>query len=384
MRDERFVRTGHRPRRSTTTRRLVRAGCSVLLLTATVGLGRTAAASAGAPVTCGSVLTGSVTLTGDLTCPGDALIVGADDVTIDLAGHTLQGAGTGTGVQVSSQGTAWTGTVIRDGRIEGFATSVGDDALTPHITVALRDMTITGGPVKLRGGAWPELSISGSPRRCDVDAVDARQVRLTIDGCTLHRVSARSTYTTLTSSRVISGSLSFNENNAALVTGNVFDNAPISADNNSWNVVLRDNVFKNADIAVRAGWAPDTLIEDNTFKNNSIGVYGYLMDATIARNRFIGNRTAGIYVRDSTTSSFIDNVFKGNGHDPSGLTDEAGLPVRGAIHIGRRSSPITLTGNVGKHNDGYFVWITPPSGAIDGGGNRGRPCGPQPLPLTCH
>ncbi|MGW2221041.1 hypothetical protein ACWCSD_39170, partial [Nonomuraea sp. NPDC001684] len=89
-------------------------------------------------------------------------------------------------------------------------------------------------------------------------------------------------------------------------------------------------------------------------------------------------------VRDSTTSSFIDNVFKGNGHDPSGLTDEAGLPVRGAIHIGRRSSPITLTGNVGKHNDGYFVWITPPSGAIDGGGNRGRPCGPQPPPLTCH
>ncbi|YCK40019.1 right-handed parallel beta-helix repeat-containing protein [Actinomadura sp. ATCC 39365] len=332
-------------------------------------------------------MTASVTLTGDLTCPGDALIVGADNVTIDLAGHTLRGAGTGTGVQVGSQGAAWTGTVIRDGRIEGFATSVGDDALTPHITVGLRDMTIAGGPVKLRGGAWPELSISGSSlRRCEVDAVDARQVRLTIDGCTLHRVSARSTYTTLTSSRVISGGLSFNENNAGLVTGNVFDNAPISADNNSWNVVLRDNVFKNADIAVRAGWAPGTLVEDNTFKNNSIGVYGDRSDATIARNRFIGNRTAGIYVRNSTssTSSFIDNVFKGNGRDPSGLTDEAGHPVRGAIHIGRGSSPITLTGNVGKHNAGYFVWITPPAGVIDGGGNRGRPCGPQPLPLICH
>ncbi|MFI6316627.1 right-handed parallel beta-helix repeat-containing protein [Nonomuraea sp. NPDC050556] len=379
----------HAERFRTARRRLVRAGCAVLLLPALFWpalLWPARASAADVTVTCGSTLTSSVTLTEDLTCPGDGLIIGADNVTIDLAEHTIRGAGSGTGVQVGPSGTAWTGTVIRDGRIEGFATSVGADDLRPHITLDLRDMTITGGPVRLRGGAWPELSIGGSGHRCAVDAVVVRQIRLTIDRCALHSVSALNTYTTLTSSKLTSGGLSFSEGNAGLVTGNVFDNAPVSADNNSWNLVLRDNVFRNADIAVRAGWAPAAVIEDNTFKDNSIGVYGYLMDATITGNRFTGNGTAGIYVQRSTSStqSFSSNVFKRNGHDPSGLTDEAGYPVRGAIHIGRATSPITLTGNVGKHNAGHFIWVSPPSGVIDGGANRGHPCGPQPLPLVCH
>ena len=45
-------------------------------------------------VSCGQTLTHSVKLANDLTnCPSNGLVVGADDVTVDLNGHTIDGDG---------------------------------------------------------------------------------------------------------------------------------------------------------------------------------------------------------------------------------------------------------------------------------------------------
>ncbi len=50
-------------------------------------------------LSCGDVLFASTTLTSDLTnCPFDGLYVLADDVTIDLNGHTIDGMGSGNGI----------------------------------------------------------------------------------------------------------------------------------------------------------------------------------------------------------------------------------------------------------------------------------------------
>jgi parallel beta-helix repeat protein len=44
-------------------------------------------------VHCGQTLTQSITLANDLTdCPGDGLVIGADGITVDLNGHTIDGA----------------------------------------------------------------------------------------------------------------------------------------------------------------------------------------------------------------------------------------------------------------------------------------------------
>ena len=48
-----------------------------------------------AHVTCGDVITQDTTLDSDLIdCPGDGLVIGADGVTLDLGGHTVDGTGT--------------------------------------------------------------------------------------------------------------------------------------------------------------------------------------------------------------------------------------------------------------------------------------------------
>jgi hypothetical protein len=86
-------------------------------------------------VTCGETITRSVTLANDLVdCPGDGLVVGADRITIDLGGHTIDGpvtAGqpcepppprTSVGIQNDAGHDRIT---IRDGTIQQFPRGIG-------------------------------------------------------------------------------------------------------------------------------------------------------------------------------------------------------------------------------------------------------------------
>jgi hypothetical protein len=68
---------------------------AIAALTLAGALANTGPAAAKAPpssVKCGDTLTRSVKLTADLTdCPGDGLVIGADGITVDLNGHTIDG-----------------------------------------------------------------------------------------------------------------------------------------------------------------------------------------------------------------------------------------------------------------------------------------------------
>jgi parallel beta-helix repeat protein len=60
---------------------------------ATVALAAAPGTASADPVSCGAVITEDTTLDVDLTdCPGPALVIGADGVTVDLAGHTVSSA----------------------------------------------------------------------------------------------------------------------------------------------------------------------------------------------------------------------------------------------------------------------------------------------------
>lgn len=51
-------------------------------------------ASAGVAVACGDTITSDITLAADLLdCPNNGIIIGADDITLDLNGHTIDGDG---------------------------------------------------------------------------------------------------------------------------------------------------------------------------------------------------------------------------------------------------------------------------------------------------
>jgi parallel beta-helix repeat protein len=81
------------------------------------------AKAAPAPVSaCGTLAaSGSYLLTGNLTASGDCLVVGADFVTLDLAGFVISGNGKGSGVTTSGNPA---GVTVRNGVIQNFKTGL--------------------------------------------------------------------------------------------------------------------------------------------------------------------------------------------------------------------------------------------------------------------
>ena len=74
----------------------------------------------GETVACGATITADFRLDNDLSCPGDALTIGADDITVDLHGHTISGAGVGVGITIRLR----RGVSIKGGTIRGFVTGI--------------------------------------------------------------------------------------------------------------------------------------------------------------------------------------------------------------------------------------------------------------------
>jgi hypothetical protein len=107
------------------------------LLVAIAVLGLAGAASAG-PKSIGSCKTidepGSYLVTKNLTATGDCLVVAAPNITLDIGGHVLSGAGWGKGIWVLPAGR---GAVIRNGTLTEFGGGIlaGANATVDQISV---------------------------------------------------------------------------------------------------------------------------------------------------------------------------------------------------------------------------------------------------------
>src|SRR3954453_20111649 len=114
--------------------------------TAVIGAGPAAART----LRCGDVITVDTTLDGDLLdCPDEGLLIGADDITLDLDGHTVDGDGIspetcpvqGRACDVGVDNTAGhSGVTIQGGSIREFAAGVivsgGDGNQLRRLTIS--------------------------------------------------------------------------------------------------------------------------------------------------------------------------------------------------------------------------------------------------------
>lgn len=94
---------------------------------------------------CGSILTSNTTLTGSFSCgSGNGLELAANNITLDCAGFTISGGGSGIGILLDnvSQVTVVNCTVQRFG--VGFRIDGGNDNQLYHNT-ALRNLSTSGG-----------------------------------------------------------------------------------------------------------------------------------------------------------------------------------------------------------------------------------------------
>lgn len=278
-----------------------------------------AQSASGTRVTCGQRITSSIRLANNLhNCPGSGLIVGADHIVIDLAGHTIDGSNAPGSTGISDVGHQHV--LVKNGTIHGFFVNGVTLRNAPGSTV--RGLTID----KIgAGGAEPDFSagvhIENSPRSSVIRTTVKNDVKsYQSDGIDVLS-SAR---TLLSKNRLLSNSF-----NGAFVV-----NSPSSR-----VIGNRFDGNQNQGIGVNSG-SQKTLIKGNTANHNGDNgiVVGAVRGVRVVHNSTDHNAAAGLFFFDLIKSSI-------RGNEASGNSD--GIDVSGGQHgsHGDRVSGNVTTGN---------------------------------------
>ena len=369
-------------------------------------------------VTCGAVITADTTLHSDLVnCPSNGIVIGADNITLDLNGHTIGGDGVPAGacfdegvcdVGISNEA-GHAGVTIEGGAVRGFDEGLfvrGNEnriqglASANNSTFGIILGDSTGSRIDHNSSADDGVSgilmFGSSDSRIDHNSVAGTTgYAMFFDGSSHNRIEQN----VLEGDQhgIIVGSSSDDNE----VRGNrISHGGSIEIDDSSDNRV-EENVLTDPSDGILLGEAQRTLVSDNSvtyagFGFPDAGGFGILLDGAdeslVQRNTVTGGKGPAIFVtslesqgtsdrnvisHNVANSRFSDgilvnggatvtllerNTANGNGHDGIEV-DEAGT---------------TLSRNTANFNDLLGIEAVP--GVIDGGGNRARANG---NPLQC-
>lgn len=350
------------------------------LLTAPVLVvaGLAAPAAAAPPLACGAVLTADVTLSTDLTCPtGDGLVL-TPGVTLDLGGHTLRGAGAGTGILLPPLGDV----TVRHGTVAGWGSGIASEVPwdEPMGGVA----TVTGVTFEGNGsgidasGRW-----GGSGKDHVVDRSTFTGNYSGVGGTYGGAEVSRSTFTGN------SVALVFTTGGFVLEDSVVEGNETAAWCDESGCVVRRSRIVGNGTGIKTFSVGAD--VYDSVLQGNGVAITSSMAWAgnTIERNTFKDNGTA--VDLGGSRGALTGNTFRGN--------DVAFTTVEGD----EQWYPATLTGNrFVRNGDGVIAaaftslrgnvvsdnarWGINAPGATDLGGNRawGNGNEPQCVGVVCR
>ncbi len=292
-------------------------------------------------VQCGDVVTQSIKLDSDVVCadagpdtPITGIVVAADNIVIDLNGHTIRASGYSENDDVNGivgDGVPHSGVRIRDGSIVGFSQAInfGFPRRSPLNDSVIRNIAGSGSiAVYLRGDGNrvdnSRLSAGYDALRLRGDRnVVRRNIMRSVEGPGLDMSGARP---------------------AAI------DNT-VSVPDYGYQSAIQ--IFDFTDALVRGNTAFDVRIAPGILLERGHG--GRVTGNVATRTR------VGIRVADSTGLLVDKNDASGNLGNPEG-----GYPGEGTgIFV---DSGNVVRKNTANDNDGFGIYAEP--GVIDGGGNR--------------
>jgi Right handed beta helix region len=347
---------------------------------------------------CGDTIMQTTILTSDIgPCPGVGLVIGADDLTLDLNGHSIEGSDGGVGVSVGSDLTARKGVTVRNGTIIRFGQGVliGGGPLAPSsgnsvIRLALVD---DQSGVRVQYGGSNLIAFnhgSGTTADAFIELFSSAANRVAFDTSSDGTVVAASGPYELNGTPSANNRIEHNRVRSielgssadTIVANNKVTSISARPDfvSGAKSDVIRHNTVLGGAIFLDA--ASNTLV----FRNRIVGSPGDGIDLTenescclgvltfatdenaVLGNRIFGSHGDGIFLQGphqvipnsvihpdsngATNTLVLGNVTGHNGGD--------------GIHADAPTT--TLERNLAKFNAG--VGINAPAGAIDGGGNR--------------
>lgn len=271
-----------------------------LVAIAATSLTAQSANAADVGITCGTVVTSDLRLTADLLdCPGPGLVVSAPDITIDLAGHVIDG--TGVGAAIDNQA-GHDGVTITRGTVREFLFGVAlHQADGNRIDRVVASSNIGGFVVS-------------SSENVELDRVSAlgslgTGIEITFsDDVTLRRSTAAENGLFGIVDRFSSGTR-FERNTT---TGN--EATGLVVDLSEHVVVERNDALGNNSDGIEVTRATDAVVERNHATANAgvgITVIDPGVTVTLTRNRADANQGAGI-AADPGTLDGGGNRARGN------------------------------------------------------------------------
>jgi parallel beta-helix repeat protein len=360
-------------------------------------------------------LTKSTTLANDLAnCPGDGLVVGADNMTVDLGGHTIDGtrAPGSTGIRNDEHASV----TIENGTITDFYESAVNLGNAPRSVVRRLTVRKVGAGCKqgdICAGIFlfkcPDSTITGN----DVSNTVAR---VQVNGLDVYNSSGTRVERNRFDRNAGDGMSVFGSPRSRIVGNHVDKNTIIGihVNNGSDSIlvsgnraggnrvtgiavgairharVLRNTVSGSSDVGLLLFDLRDSVIQANRALSNwdGIGLYGgqrgvaqYGGKHGSRKNQLIGNsakrnKHGGIWIKgDSAKESVNRNLLSGNIASLNGRA--GGLVVEGSA-TGNKLRRNTTNSNAGHGIDAR-------RGAIDAGGNRahGNRRNPQCVGVKC-
>lgn len=283
--------------------------------------------SSGAPrashVNCGDLLIQDVKLDSDLTdCAGSGLVIGADNITVDLNGHTVDGVGSGNGIDNSG---GYDRVTIKNGTVREFAVGVG----------------LSGA----NDNRMSQLAVTDNGAGIDLNDSDRNVIERSI--------------TSFSSSVFGAGIFLLNDSDQNLVSKNDVLNNPlygILVDDRSDNNVIEKNHVRNTQFGggIVLDDANHNRVENNDVSGNgSLG--GIVVSGSgnvVSRNELTANFD-GIRVFSGAADTLVERNFA---HEN---TDD-GIDVDSVL--------TTITRNTANSNGD--LGIEAPDFVTDGGGNK--------------
>ena len=341
---------------------------------------------------CGERVTEDVRLDSDLRdCPGVGLAIDADGVTIDLAGHTIDGTGRGTGIVNGYGGDGNRGALVRNGTVTGFKVGVRGGGRGFELRRLKVTRNATGGVV-LRGSqcAVVRSTITDNGYGHGISVLSANGCRIDSNRVSRHLgagiVASRSTDVTIEDNRVgasrRAGILLAGTSESTVERNMAFDGeVGISLfDGSNTNLVRRNSATMNVTGIALAFGGTGNRIEQNTVsasKGAAIRLAETGSGNLVLRNLVTLSTEEGIRVMDSAALLVEDNAVYDNRGDGIFIDeqDTAGSVIRGnsTNHNGddgidADSGLLTIADNIAEHN--ADLGIEAAAGVTDGGGNK--------------
>lgn len=355
---------GRRPSPGCSSVRLMIGTCAVGIGFLTGGVGVAAAA----PVSCGEIITTNTKLQADLVdCPGDGVVIGSDNITLDLGGHTIDGLGSAApfGSDGIDNSGGYDNVVIKNGTVTEFQQGVALVGTTGNVA---RNLIVAGnlGDAFFVDG-FAALDSNGN--QLVGNRVFSNGGGIHLRGSSDNVIRANSSTGNGGVGIAVTFSSENNTVNDNALTGNGGQGIFL-LDGANGNHLVRNVVAANTLTGVLIANSSTNAVAANRIAQNGGDGLGVVSDFplvsagnVLARNDLTANDFDGIFVDPGTTETVV-------------LANEAAENADDGIDV--RNAATTITRNVADRN--VDLGIDAVLGVLDGGGNRATGNG---NPLQC-